>query len=297
VVLLPKTEIAAKPKDFQTISLIYSFTKLLTKVLAIRLAEYIDKLIVSAQTAFIKKRCIQENFMYVRGLARHYHKTKTPACLIKLDITKAFDSVSWEHLLELLGRKGFPVRWLDWLAAILRSSSSSIMLNGCPGDNTNHWRGLRQGDPMSPYLFILVIDVLNNFFHIATEQGLLSKLKGRHASLRISLYADDAVIFTNPRKEDISCMMEIMSAFGEATGLKINMQKSIVAMIRCTGIDMDEVLQDFPGPRMSFPMKYLGLPFTLGMLKMVHLQYIQDRAKSRVARWQGRLLNIAVVEN
>jgi hypothetical protein len=297
VVLLPKTEIAAKPKDFQTISLIYSFTKLLTKVLAIRLAEYIDKLIVSAQSAFIKKRCIQENFMYVRGLACHYHKTKTPACLIKLDITKAFDSVSWEHLLELLGRKGFPVRWLDWLAAILRSSSSSIMLNGCPGDNTNHWRGLRQGDPMSPYLFILVIDVLNNFFHIATEQGLLSKLKGRHASLRISLYADDAVIFTNPRKEDISCMMEIMSAFGEATGLKINMQKSIVAMIRCTGIDMDEVLQDFPGPRVSFPMKYLGLPLTLGRLKMVHLQYIQDRAKSRVARWQGRLLNIAVVEN
>lgn len=88
------------------------------------------------------------------------------------------------------------------------------------------------------------------------------------------MYADDAVICTNPRKEDISCIMEIMSAFGEATGLKINMQKSTVAMIRCAGIDMDEVLQDFPGPRVTFPMQYLGLPLTLGRLKMVHLQYI-----------------------
>lgn len=87
--------------------------------------------------------------------------------------------------------------------------------------------------------------------------------------------------------------MEIMSAFGEATGLKINMQKSVVAMIRCASIDMDEVLQDFLGPRVNFPMQYLGLPLTLGRLRMVHLQYIQDRAKAKVAGWQGRLLNVA----
>jgi hypothetical protein len=87
--------------------------------------------------------------------------------------------------------------------------------------------------------------------------------------------------------------MEIMSAFGEATGLKINMQKSVVAMIRCASIDMDEVLQDFPRPRVNFPMQYLGLPLTLGRLRMVHLQYIQDRAKAKVAGWQGRLLNVA----
>jgi hypothetical protein len=64
-------------------------------------------------------------------------------------------------------------------------------------------RGLRQGDPMSPYLFILAIDVLNNIFDVATQQGFLSKLKGRHASLRISMYADDAVIFTNPKKTSL----------------------------------------------------------------------------------------------
>jgi hypothetical protein len=253
VVLIPKVEIANEPKDFRPISLIHSFAKLLTKVLALRLSAYIDQVISSAQSAFIKKRCIQDNFMYVRGLARHYHRTKMPACLIKLDITKAFDSVSWEFLLELLNRRGFPTRWTNWLTSILRTSSSSIMLNGCPGNEIMHRRGLRQGDPLSPHLFILAIDVLNNIFDLATQQGYLTKLKGRHASLRISMYADDAVIFTNPNRQDIARIMEIMRAFGEATGLLINMAKSTVAPIRCTGLDMDDILHDFPGPRVSFP--------------------------------------------
>jgi len=71
------------------------------------------------------------------------------------------------------------------------------------------------------------------------------------------------------------------------------MQKSTMAPIRCVGLDMEQILQDFPRPRVAFPMQYLGLPLTLGRLRMVHLQYIQDRAKWRVAGWQGRLLNVA----
>jgi hypothetical protein len=247
VVMIPKVDVATEPKDFRPISLIHSFAKLLTKVLAIRLSAYIDRLISSSQSAFIRKRCIQDNFVYVRGLARHYHRTKTPACLIKLDISKAFDTVSWEYLLEMLTQRGFSTRWTDWLAKILSSSSSVFMLNGCPGQIIKHRRGLRQGDPLSPYLFILAIDVLNRLLDIATEDGFLSPLKGRQARLRLSLYADDAVIFTNPKREDITCIMQIMEAFGEATGLRINMEKSTVAPIRCGSVDLDDVLTDFTG--------------------------------------------------
>jgi len=95
LVLLPKADVASEPKDFRMISLIHSFAKLFTKVLAGRLAHYIDGLISPAQSTFINKQCIQDNYVYVCGLARHYHRTKTPACLIKLDISKAFDSVSY----------------------------------------------------------------------------------------------------------------------------------------------------------------------------------------------------------
>jgi hypothetical protein len=104
-------------------------------------------------------------------------------------------------------------------------------------------------------MFILAMDVLNRFFDIATEDGFLSPLKGRQAKLRLSLYADDAVIFTNPKREDITCIMQIMEAFDDATGLRINMSKSTVATIRCTGIDLDEVLRDFSGVRVNFSVQ------------------------------------------
>ena len=83
-----------------------------------------------------------------------------------------------------------------------------------------------------------------------------------------------------------------MKAFGDATGLRINMAKSSVATIRCAGIDMEEVLYDFTGRRVSFPIEYLGLPLTLGRMRMVHLQYIQDRAKGKLEGWQGRLVSV-----
>jgi hypothetical protein len=105
--LLPKNELAERVQDFRPISLIHSFAKIVSKVLSLRLQPYIDKLISSSQSAFIKKRCIHDNFLYVKNLARAYHRTKTPALLLKLDISRAFDFVSWEYLLELLEKKDF----------------------------------------------------------------------------------------------------------------------------------------------------------------------------------------------
>lgn len=239
---------------------------------------------------FIKKRCIQDNFLYVRNLARAYHRTSTPSLLFKLDISKAFDSVSWEYLLELLTARGFSQRWRDWIALILASSSSMVLLNGILGPKFHHERGLRQGDPLSPYLFILAIDTLQRIFELATEQGELSPLRGRHAKLRLSLYADDAALFVNPCKGDVDLTMEIMTKFGDATGLKINMAKSSVLPIRCADLNLDTILTAFGGQRATFPISYLGLPLTLGRLKLVHLQPILDKAKAKVAGWQGKLL-------
>lgn len=111
--------------------------------------------------------------------------------------------------------------------------------------------------------------------------------------LRLSLYAYDAVIFLNPIQSEVQALFAILENFGEATGLKLNLEKCTVAPIRCSDLNLDQVLSSFIGKRVGFPMTYLGLPLTLGRLKVVHLQRTVDKARSKLTGWQGRLLNPA----
>jgi hypothetical protein len=132
IILLPKKEGAEAITDYRPISLIHAVTKIITKVLALRLQPFMHRLISACQSAFIKKRSIHDNYLYVRNLTRRFHRTKTAALLFKLDISKAFDSVRWDHLITLLAHRGFPTRWINWITSLLSSSTSTVMLNGVP---------------------------------------------------------------------------------------------------------------------------------------------------------------------
>ncbi|WVZ71290.1 hypothetical protein U9M48_019892 [Paspalum notatum var. saurae] len=231
--------------------------------------------------------------MAVRSAIRRFHRNKTPALFLKLDITKASDSISWEYLLALLEHLGFPTRWRGWIAAILTSSTSRVFLNGVPNPPLRHGRGLRQGDPLSPLLLVIAIDPLQRLLEVATEIGALAKLRGHPPSLRISMFADDAAIFITPTKGEVSMLARILDLFGEVTGLKTNFHKSTVVPIHCSGVMLSDVLLGLLAKRASFSLKYLGLPLSSTRLKRLDFQPLVDKISSKLNGWNGKNLSAA----
>lgn len=146
MVLLRKCPTPKKIGDYRPISLIHSVGKLLTKGLARRLAPRLHELVKNNQSAFVKGGSLYDNFRAVQLSARWSHGRNHPCVLLKVDIAKAFDSVSWEFLLELLRHAGFSLRWTDWILAILSTASTKVSINGVLSRRICHARGLRQGD-------------------------------------------------------------------------------------------------------------------------------------------------------
>jgi hypothetical protein len=118
---------------------------------------------------------VHESFLSVCNTIKHLHRNKVPTLFFKLDITKAFDSVRWEYLLDLMKRLGFPSRWCNWIAVLLSTDSSRVLINGVPSAPIIHGRGLWQGDLLSPLLFMISIDPLQKLLDSATNFGYLAK--------------------------------------------------------------------------------------------------------------------------
>lgn len=265
--------------------------KLISKILATRLAPKLHALVSKAQSAFIKRRSIHDNFLYTQNIIKALHRAKRPGLFLKLDIAKAFDSVRWNYLMEVLENFGSGSRWRGWVYSLLASSSTSILVNGSRGSWFMHFRGLRQGDPLSPMLFILAMEPLQHLLLIASREGLLTPIANRLASLRISLYADDAAIFVNPVKEEIQVVADILQLFGVVSGLVTNRNKCDVFPIRCDGISMEEVMEGFQCQVSEFRCTYLGLPLHFRQLHRVEIQPIIDKVANRLPAWRGRFLN------
>jgi hypothetical protein len=132
MILLKKKKHAEEIRDYRPISLMHSFGKLLTKCMANWLARVLGALVHRNQSVFIKGWSIHDNFWDVQLSCKEIHRRRLTCVLLKIDVAKAFDSVSWVFLLEVLQHMGFGLRWRNWIAGILSTLSTKIMLNGRP---------------------------------------------------------------------------------------------------------------------------------------------------------------------
>jgi hypothetical protein len=157
-------------------------------------------------------------------------------------------------------KMGFGQIWCDIISRLLATSSTQILLNGIPIGFIAHQKGLREGDPLSPMLFILVMDILSLLVQRAIEEGHLQPLACRQLNHRISLYADDAVIFLKPDPTDTNLVLDILRFFRKASGLQTNVQKSNVVSIRCDEQTLTTAKELLLCQFIDFPCKYLAYP-------------------------------------
>jgi hypothetical protein len=256
------TLIVLLPADFRPITMIHSFAKLLSKILALCLAPRMQELISPNQNAFIRGRSIHDNFKYVQRAAVLIRKKKIPKLLLKLDVSKAFGTVVWPFLLDVMQAMGFGPCWRRWIAGLLSTASSRITLNGQLGPPIMHRCGVWQGDSLSPLLFILAMEVLSRMFTRARELGLLRGMTRDGVKYQCSIYADDVILFAHRNVHEATAIKEILQFFGDTSSLRTNMAKCSITDIYASEDALTYVQQILGCQITTFPICYLGLPLS-----------------------------------
>lgn len=291
--LLPKLADASQLGDYRPISLIHLVAKLFAKVLSLRLAPKLTDMVSRNQNAFIAGRSLHDNYVLVKQSARLLHQLGNPRVFLKLDLAKAFDSISWPFLFEVLRQYGFGQRFLEWIAILLSSASTRVLINGEPRPPIWHRRGLRQGDPLSPQLFVLAVDVLGHLIRRATHLGVLQQLHHSRVIPAISLYADNVMIFCHPSPSDIAAIKGILRVFSDASGLQVNYAKSSTTLLRCDSEIAAPIIAQLGCPIVDLPIKYLGIPLTIRRPTAAQLQPVVDRIAGPLPAWKAKLMNKA----
>nr|KAJ0195087.1 hypothetical protein LSAT_V11C700361540 [Lactuca sativa] len=192
--------------------------------------------------------------------------------LFKVDFQKAFDSVNWEYLESILSQMGYGDKWRMWIRGCLHSARLSVIINGSPTKEFEMKRGVRQGDPLSLFLFIIAMEGLNIAMRAACQKGIFRGIKVPHSETTIShlFYADDALFVGEWNQDNIKNLVRVLRCFQVASGLKVNFSKSRVFGIE---VDMQEITR-WAAPLgcepASLPFTYLGIPVGANMKLKKH---------------------------
>jgi hypothetical protein len=221
LVLIPKCKNPSSPKDFRPISLCNVVMKIVTKVIANRLKATLVDVIDIEQSAFVKGRLITDNALIAMECfhwLKKKRKGKKGVMALKLDMSKAYDRVEWQFVHQVLISMGYPRKMADLIFRCISSVSFQILINGQPSTSFRPERGLRQGDPLSPYLFILCADVLSGLIHKAADTKEIHGIKVARSAPQLShlFFADDSLLFTRASSHEASKILNILSTYQRA---------------------------------------------------------------------------------
>ncbi|GJY29953.1 putative RNA-directed DNA polymerase, eukaryota, reverse transcriptase zinc-binding domain protein [Tanacetum coccineum] len=214
--------------------------------------------------------------------------------LFKVDFKKAFDTVSWKYLDHMLLSLGFGSKWRRWIQVCLHSARSSILVNGSPTSEFSIKRGLRQGNPLSPFLFIMVMEGLHITMKNTVCLGLIRGDEIETLGHKIShlFFADDVVIISDWNNQDMGNIIHVLQVFFIASGLKINVSKSNVYGLGASSQDVKDMASHTGCGPGTIPFSYLGSPLRANMHLTANWQPLIDRFRAKLSAWKASTLSI-----
>ncbi|KAI3436989.1 Toprim domain-containing protein [Psidium guajava] len=231
ITLIPKVKNPERLDQFRPISLCNFAYKVISKVLANWLKRWLPDLIAEEQNAFVGGRQIQDNIIVVQEVLHHLRVRKRNCrfqAILKLDMQKAYDRVEWDFLEACLLRMGFWSWWVDRVMKCVTSATLSVKLNSEPLPYFQPSRGLRQGDPLSPYLFILMANTLSMLMRKAVSGGTIRGIKLNKSCPTLShlFFADNSIFFLEGKLIECQNLALILNQYCYASGQEINRNKS-----------------------------------------------------------------------
>ncbi|PKU65301.1 Putative ribonuclease H protein [Dendrobium catenatum] len=288
ITLIPKSSHSYYISDYRPISLCNVFYKIIAKIIANRLKPIMPHIICENQSGFISKRISTDNIILAAEVLKHFKGQQKIFCA-KIDIKKAFDSISREFLLDRLRKKGFPNLFIKWIHGCISDVYFSICLNGSLEGFFKSSSGLRQGCPLSPLLFCIAMDGLSQSLNsLASFVGL----KYKNFSITHLMYADDLLVFGEASLQNFENLTNILTTFKEASGLGINPIKSAISFSKA--VNNADLLAGAIGiTNMQDSFTYLGIPITSQRIKFSHFQPLLSRISALLEGWKVKFLSFA----
>ncbi|XP_062103752.1 uncharacterized protein LOC133814859 [Humulus lupulus] len=260
-----------------------------------RLPTVLPSLINQNQGVFIKHRSIAYNVLIFQDLIKEFNrKNSFPQCAMKIDLSKAHDSIDWDFLENLLNALCFPSRFIGWIMVCLRGTSYSLVMNGRIQGHFKGGKGLRQGDPISSMLFVIVMDYLTRILMKASKKkGFRFHPMCKSINLVNLYFADDLLIFCKANSQLVQILHRELAKFQKVSGLSINHNKSHIYLGELSEIAKASVLNCTNMIEGSFPLKYLGVPLRPTKCKASNFGIILRKIRLRLNNWASWNLSYA----